>query len=123
MREGRLSWRPLFVFAIGSGRRVGAISLMSVGFDPPMLAALRNFDATQCTEPEREAVVRLALRTVVSSGRWRREQTRPGHPTGRAVGHVTDDDELNLDLLNQTPGAKEAVAQHKKVFELSHGKA
>ena len=43
--------------------------------------------------------------------------------TDEAMGRVTDDDELNLDLLNQTPGAKEAVAHHKKVFELTHGKA
>jgi hypothetical protein len=39
------------------------------------------------------------------------------------MARVTDDDELNLDLLNQTPGAKEAVAHEKKVFELTHGKA
>jgi len=40
-----------------------------------------------------------------------------------AMARVTDDDELNLDLLTQTPGAKEAVAHQKKVFELTHGKA
>src|SRR3984957_5862522 len=40
-----------------------------------------------------------------------------------AMARVTGDDELNLDLLNQTPGAKEAVAHQKKVFELTHGKA
>jgi len=40
-----------------------------------------------------------------------------------AMARVTDDDELNLDLLNQTPGAKEAVAHQKKVFELTRGKA
>jgi len=43
--------------------------------------------------------------------------------TDEAMARVTDDDELNLDLLNQTPGAKEAVAHEKKVFELTHGKA
>jgi hypothetical protein len=36
-----------------------AILLVSVGFDPPTLAVLRNFDASQCTELEWEAVVRL----------------------------------------------------------------
>jgi hypothetical protein len=41
-----------------------AIQSMSASFDPPTLAALRNFDATQCTEPEREVVVRPAPRTV-----------------------------------------------------------
>jgi hypothetical protein len=40
-----------------------------------------------------------------------------------AMARVTDDDEFNLDLLNQTPGAKEAVAHERKVFELTHGKA
>jgi hypothetical protein len=40
-----------------------------------------------------------------------------------AMARVTDDDELNLELLTQTPGAKEAVAHQKKVFELTHGKA
>jgi hypothetical protein len=40
-----------------------------------------------------------------------------------AMARVTDDDEFNLDLLNQTSGAKEAVAHQKKVFELTHGKA
>jgi hypothetical protein len=65
---------------------LAAIQLMSAGFDPPTLAALRNFDATQCTEPEREAVVRLAPRTVAGSGRWRPEQTHPGHLAGHAVG-------------------------------------
>lgn len=39
------------------------------------------------------------------------------------MARVTEDDELNLDLPNQTPGAKEAVARQKKVFELTHGKA
>jgi hypothetical protein len=56
---------------------------MSAGFDPPTLAALRNFDATQCTEPEREAVVRLAPRTVAGSERWRPEQLILG--TSRAT--------------------------------------
>jgi Radical SAM superfamily len=40
-----------------------------------------------------------------------------------AMARVTDDDELNLDLLNQTPGAKEAVVHQKKVFELTRGTA
>jgi hypothetical protein len=31
---------------------LAAIKLMSAGFDPPTLAALRNFDATLCTKPE-----------------------------------------------------------------------
>jgi hypothetical protein len=39
------------------------------------------------------------------------------------MARVTDDDELNLDLLNQTPGAKEAVAHQKKLFGLTHGSA
>jgi hypothetical protein len=29
------------------------------------------------------------------------------------MARVTEDDELNLDLPNQTPGAKEAVAHQK----------
>ena len=41
---------------------------MWVGFDPPISAALRNFDATQCAKPEREAVVRPAPRTVADGG-------------------------------------------------------
>jgi hypothetical protein len=40
-----------------------------------------------------------------------------------AMARVTDDDELNLDLLNQTPGARDAVAHQKKVFELTRGNA
>src|ERR1700743_2967089 len=60
--------------------------VMSIGFDPPILAALRNYDATQCTEPEREAVVRPGPRTVAGSERWRPEQTHPGHLAGRAAG-------------------------------------
>jgi radical SAM superfamily enzyme YgiQ (UPF0313 family) len=40
-----------------------------------------------------------------------------------AMARVTDEDELNLDLLNQTAGAKEAVAHQKKVFELTHSNA
>src|SRR6202041_1016965 len=67
--------------------RVGGPLVMSVGFDPPIpAAALRNFDATQCTTPEREAVVRPAPRTAASSERWRPEQTHPAHLAGRAVG-------------------------------------
>src|ERR1700759_5803680 len=60
--------------------------VMSIGFVPPSLAALRNYDATQCTEPEREAVVRPVPRTVAGSERWRPEQTHPGHLAGRAAG-------------------------------------
>jgi hypothetical protein len=66
--------------------RVGGPLVMSVGFDPPIPAALRNFDATQCTKPGREALVRPAPRTVAGSERWRSEQTHPGHLAGRAVG-------------------------------------
>jgi hypothetical protein len=33
---------------------------MSVGFDPPILTVLRNYDATQCKELEPEAVARPA---------------------------------------------------------------
>src|ERR1700729_3583299 len=76
-----------FCFKSRQGRRVGGPLVMSVGFDPPIpAAALRNFDATQCTKPEREAVVRPAPRTVAGSERWRPEQTHPGHLAGRAVG-------------------------------------
>ena len=71
-----------FVAKVGGDRGFGTLSLTSVGFDPPIPAALRNFDATQCTKPEREAVVRPALRTVAGSERWRPEQTHPGHPRG-----------------------------------------
>jgi hypothetical protein len=66
--------------------RVGGPLVMWVGFDPPISAALRNFDATQCAKPEREAVVRPAPRTVAGFERWRPEQTHPGHLAGRAVG-------------------------------------
>src|ERR1700723_4030924 len=67
--------------------RVGGPLVLSVGLDPPIpAAALRNFDATQCTTPEREAVVRPAPRTAASSERWRPEQTHPAHLAGRAVG-------------------------------------
>jgi Radical SAM superfamily len=40
-----------------------------------------------------------------------------------AMTRVTDEDEHNLDLLNQTPSAKDAVAHQKKVFELTRGTA
>jgi hypothetical protein len=40
-----------------------------------------------------------------------------------AMARVTDDDDLNLDLLNQTASAKEAVAHQKKVLELTRGNA
>jgi hypothetical protein len=40
-----------------------------------------------------------------------------------AMSRVTDEDEHNLDLLNQTPSAKDAVAHQKKVFELTRGTA
>jgi hypothetical protein len=43
--------------------------------------------------------------------------------TDEAMARVTDDDDVNLDLLNQTPGAKEAAAHQKKVFELTRGNA
>jgi hypothetical protein len=39
------------------------------------------------------------------------------------MSRVTDEDEHNLDLLNQTPSAKDAVAHQKKVFELTRGTA
>jgi radical SAM superfamily enzyme YgiQ (UPF0313 family) len=39
-----------------------------------------------------------------------------------AMTRVTDDDEFTLDLLTQTPGAKQAVAHQKKVFDLTHSK-
>ena len=38
-----------------------------------------------------------------------------------AMAQVTDDDEFALDLLTQTPGAKQAAAHQKKVFSLTHG--
>jgi hypothetical protein len=38
-----------------------------------------------------------------------------------AMTRVTDDDEFTLELLTQTPGAKQAVAHQKKVFGLTHG--
>ena len=41
--------------------------------------SLRNSYATQYTEPERVAVAQPAMRAVLGSGRWRPEQTRPGH--------------------------------------------
>jgi radical SAM superfamily enzyme YgiQ (UPF0313 family) len=40
-----------------------------------------------------------------------------------AMTRVTEDDEFTLELLTQTPGAKQAVAHQKKVFSLTHGKA
>ena len=40
----------------------------------------------------------------------------------KAMTRVTDDDELTLDLLTQTRGAKQAVAHQKKVFNLTHSK-
>ena len=43
--------------------------------------------------------------------------------TDQAMTRVTDDDESTLDLLTQTPGAKQAVAHQKKVFNLTHSKA
>jgi hypothetical protein len=57
---------------------------MSAGFDPPTLAALRNFDATQCTEPERETVVRLAQNAEFRFSDWKyalttAEQAAPGN--------------------------------------------
>jgi len=41
----------------------------------------------------------------------------------KAMTPVTDDDEFTLELLTQTPGAKQAVAHQKKVFGLTHGNA
>jgi Radical SAM superfamily len=43
--------------------------------------------------------------------------------TDEAMAGETDDDEFTLDLLTQTPGAKQAVAHQKKVFDLTHGRA
>jgi hypothetical protein len=40
-----------------------------------------------------------------------------------ATARVTNDDEFKLDVLNQTPGAKQAVAHQKKVFEPTRGNA
>ena len=40
-----------------------------------------------------------------------------------SMTHVTDEDVHNLDLLNQTSSAKDAVAHQKKVFELTRGTA
>jgi Radical SAM superfamily len=39
-----------------------------------------------------------------------------------AMNPETDDDEFTLDLLTQTPSAKQAVAHQKKVFSLTHDK-
>ena len=39
-----------------------------------------------------------------------------------AMTPVTNDDEFTLDLLTQTPSAKQAVAHQKKVFSLTHDK-
>jgi hypothetical protein len=36
---------------------------------------------------------------------------------------VTDEEERDLDLLNQTPSAKDAVAHQKKIFEITRGAA
>jgi radical SAM superfamily enzyme YgiQ (UPF0313 family) len=43
--------------------------------------------------------------------------------TDEAMTPVTEDDEFTLELLTQTPGAKQAVAHQKKVYSLTHGKA
>ena len=51
------------------------------------------------------------------------DERRPGLLRDDAMARVTDDDELNLDLLNQTQSAKEAVAHQKKVFQLTRGNA
>jgi len=83
---GRLPKLADFVVKVGCGRWVGGHPVNVGGFDPPTLAALGNFDATQCTEPEREAVVRPAPRTFVGSERWQPEQTRPVRLVDHAVG-------------------------------------
>ena len=46
---------------------------------------LRRY-ATRCAEPEPVAVVRPAMQIASDSGRWRLEQTHPGHLAGRAIG-------------------------------------
>jgi len=52
---------------------------------PPTPTLLRNFYATQYTEPERVAVAQLAMRAVGGSGRWQPEQIRPGRLVDHAV--------------------------------------
>jgi hypothetical protein len=54
---------------------------------PPTPTLLRNFDATQYTEPERVAVAQLAMRAVGGSGRWQPEQIRPGADVARAANN------------------------------------
>src|SRR3954454_8795108 len=46
---------------------------------------LRRY-ATRFAEPEPVAVVRPAMQIASDSGRWRLEQTHPGHLAGRAIG-------------------------------------
>ena len=43
---------PILLQKSAAAEGLAAIKLMSAGFDPPTLAALRNFDATRCTKPE-----------------------------------------------------------------------
>ncbi|MBR0696246.1 radical SAM protein [Bradyrhizobium lablabi] len=43
--------------------------------------------------------------------------------TDEAMARATDDDDINLDLLNQTPAAKEAAAHQKRILELTRGNA
>jgi len=70
---------------------LAAIKLMSAGFDPPTLAALRNFDANRCTKPEWVVAERPAMRAVVDSERWRPRQIHPG----RLLGHEVEADQAS----------------------------
>jgi hypothetical protein len=56
-----------------------------MGFDPRPRRYLRNFYATQYTEPQRVAVAQLAMRAAAGSGRWQPEQIQPGRLVDHAV--------------------------------------
>src|ERR1700730_16785638 len=51
-RSRHVSNVPILLQKSAAAEGLAAIKLMSAGFDPPTLAALRNFDATRCTKPE-----------------------------------------------------------------------
>src|SRR5579871_3125541 len=75
-------------FCCKSLLRRGGQSVMRptvTGFDLPALRPPRNSDTTQCTGPDMAAPGQPVMRAAAGSGRWRREQTRPGRLAGLAV--------------------------------------
>src|SRR5579863_439339 len=78
-------WQILLQKSVASGGGQSVMRPTVTGFDLPALTPLRNSDATQCTGLDMAAPGQPVIRAAAGSGRWRREQTRPGRLAGLAI--------------------------------------